>query len=60
MTEADLYAEILELLEDNALYVEAERRCAAASEEKMLTAQEVMAALGIMASELDAVEVDIG
>ena len=59
MTEADWYAEILELLEDNALYVKAERRCAAAREEKMLTAQEVKAALGITASELESANVVI-
>ncbi len=52
------YDELLDALEDYALYFEAEKRVAAA-QDKYLSSEEVLSRLGIKESDLDEVEVDI-
>lgn len=52
------YNEILDALEDYALYFEAEKRMAA-SKDNYLTSAEVLSSLGISDSDLDEVEVEI-
>ena len=53
------YNSMIEALEDYALYVEAEKRMKSNNVEEMSTQEEVMEELGITASELDDIDVEI-
>ncbi len=53
------YEEMVEMLEDYALYFEAEVRLRNAEAEKLLSHEQMLASLGIQESELNDVDVDI-
>ena len=53
------YEAMVEMLEDYALYIEAEKRMKNAEGKRPRTHEEVMRSLGISDSDLDDVEVDI-
>lgn len=54
-----LYEEMVEALEDYALYFEAEKRIKNAEDEEYISIGQVMANLGIEESDLDGIEVEI-
>jgi predicted DNA-binding protein len=59
LVEPNKYEEMIEALEDYALFFEAEKRMKNAESEGFVSAEQVMSSLGISKSDLENIEVDI-
>ena len=59
LVEPEQYDEMVEMLEDYALYFEAERRMKETGESETISERQVLEKLGISQTELDDVDVDI-
>ena len=59
IVEPNRYEKMVEMLEDYALYFEAERRMKSASDTGLRSQEQVMSSLGISDSDLDDVDMDI-